>query len=59
MSTLRLAWAYLGARPLLTALHVLLIALGLATMVVLLLFTAQAERRLAADARPVDLVVGA
>lgn len=56
---LRLAWAYLAARPLLTALHVLLIALGLATMVVLLLFTRQAEERLAADARPVDLVVGA
>ena len=56
---LRLAWAYLAARPLLTALHVLLIALGLATMVVLLLVTRQAEERLAADARPVDLVVGA
>ena len=59
MSALRLAWAYLAARPLLTALHVLLVALGLATMVVLLLFTSQAEERLAADARPVDLVVGA
>jgi putative ABC transport system permease protein len=56
---LRLAWAYLAARPLLTALHVLLVATGMATMVVLLLFTAQAEERLAADARPVDLVVGA
>jgi putative ABC transport system permease protein len=55
----RLALAYLAARPLATALHVLLLALGVATMVLLLLFTSQAEERLTRDARPVDLVVGA
>lgn len=59
MSALRLAWAYLAARPLLAALHVLLIAVGVATMAFLVLFTAQTEERLARDARPVDLVVGA
>lgn len=59
MRTLGLAWAYLAARPLLTALHVLMIAIGVATMVLLILFTAQTEDRLATDARPVDLVVGA
>ena len=59
MSVLRLAWAYLAARPLLTALHVLMLAIGVGTMVLLLLFTAQTEERLARDARPVDLVVGA
>ena len=59
MTTLRLALAYLAARPLLTALHVALLALGIATIVVLLLFTAQAERRLERDAKGVDLVVGA
>jgi putative ABC transport system permease protein len=55
----RLAWAYLAARPLLTALHVLMLAIGVGTMALLLLFTAQTEERLARDARPVDLVVGA
>jgi putative ABC transport system permease protein len=55
----RLALAYLAARPLATALHVLLLALGVATMVLLLLFTTQAQERLARDASPVDMVVGA
>ena len=56
---MRLAWAYLAARPLLTTLHVAMIAIGVATLVVLALVTAQAGERLAADAKPVDLVVGA
>jgi putative ABC transport system permease protein len=51
--------AYLAARPFATALHVLMLAIGVGTLVLLLLFTAQAEERLARDARPVDLVVGA
>lgn len=59
MSAVRLAWAYLAARPLLTLLHVAMIALGVGTMILLILFTAQTEERLARDARPVDLVVGA
>lgn len=59
MNALRLAWAYLGARPLLAALHVLMIALGVGTIIFLILFTAQTEERLARDAKPVDMVVGA
>ena len=59
MSAIRLAWAYLAARPLLTILHIAMIAIGVATMVLVVLFTAQAEERLERDARPVDLVVGA
>ena len=59
MSMIRLAWAYLAARPLATALNVAMLAIGVATLVLLLLFTSQAEERLARDARPVDLVVGA
>jgi putative ABC transport system permease protein len=59
LSTLRLAFAYLAARPLLTALHVVLLALGTATITVVLLFSAQAERKLERDAKGVDLVVGA
>ena len=59
MSIVRLAWSYLAARPLLTALHVAMLAIGVATMILLVLFTAQTEERLERDARPVDLVVGA
>jgi putative ABC transport system permease protein len=59
VSLLRLAWSYLAARPLLAALHVAMLALGVGTMVMLLLFTVQAQQRLERDARPVDLVVGA
>lgn len=59
MTMMRLAWRYLAARPLLTAMHVVLLALGAGTIVLLLLFTGQAEERLERDARSVDLVVGA
>jgi len=59
VTTLGLAWTYLAARPLLTALHVLLLALGVATIVLLILFTGQTEERLERDAKAVDLVVGA
>jgi len=55
----RLAAAYLASRPLLTALNATMLALGVATITFLLLVTHQAEERLARDAKPVDLVVGA
>lgn len=51
--------AYLRARPLNAALNVLLLALGVATVVVLLLVSRQVEQRMHADARGIDLVVGA
>jgi putative ABC transport system permease protein len=51
--------AYLRARPLATALNLLLLALGIATITVLLLATAQLEERMGRDARGVDLVAGA
>lgn len=54
-----LAFAYLASRPLLSALNAAMLALGVATITFLLLVTQQAEERLARDARPVDLVVGA
>lgn len=59
MSMVRLAWAYLAARPLATLLNIAMLAIGVGTLVLLLLFTTQAEERLARDASPVDLVVGA
>lgn len=59
MRIVRLAAAYLASRPLLTALNVTMLALGVATITFLLLVTSQAEDRLTRDAKPVDLVVGA
>jgi putative ABC transport system permease protein len=51
--------AYLRARPLATALNLLLLALGIATITLLLLATAQLEERMGRDARGIDLVAGA
>jgi putative ABC transport system permease protein len=59
MSTGRLLWAYLRARPLMTLLTVLLVALGLATVVIVTLVTKQAGERMTRDAAGIDLVVGA
>jgi len=54
-----ISFAYLRARPLATALNLLLLALGVATITVLLLATAQFEDRMGRDARGIDLVAGA
>jgi putative ABC transport system permease protein len=56
---LPLALAYLRERLLGTLLNILLLALGIATVVALLLTLAQAEDRMARDATGIDLVVGA
>src|SRR4249920_3729109 len=59
MNLLTLSLAYLRARSLNAALNVLLLGLVVGTIVVLLLFSHQLERRLERDARGIDLVVGA
>lgn len=59
MSTLRLLGAYLRARPLMTLLTLLLVALGMATVVMVTLVTRQFDDRLRRDAAGIDLVVGA
>jgi putative ABC transport system permease protein len=59
MSLLALSLAYIRARPLNAALNLLLLALGVGTIVLLLLFGAQLEHRLTRDARGLDLVIGA
>lgn len=59
MKLLALARAYLWDRPLNTVLNLFLLALGVAMIVVLLLFSSQVEERLAKDSRSIDLVVGA
>ena len=59
MNLVSISIAYLRARPLATALNLLLLALGIATITVLLLATAQLEERMGRDARGIDLVAGA
>jgi putative ABC transport system permease protein len=56
---LPLALAYLRERLLATLLNILLLALGIATIVALLLTLTQAEARMDRDAAGIDLVVGA
>jgi putative ABC transport system permease protein len=59
MTALGLVLAQLRRRTLQTALGVVLLALGIATLVFVLLVQAQLTRQLERDARNVDLVVGA
>ena len=59
MTLAGLSLAYLRARPLASALNLLLLALGVATITVLMLATEQLERRMGSDARGIDLVAGA
>ncbi len=54
-----LVWSYLKAKPLNTVLNILLLALGIAVIVVLLLFNKQFEEKISANAKGIDLVVGA
>jgi len=59
MNLATVSLAYLRARALSTTLNVLLLALGIATITLLLLATSQLEERMQRDARGIDLVVGA
>jgi len=59
MNLATLSASYLRARPLNTALSLLLLALGVGTIVLLLLAVSQLEERMTRDARGIDLVVGA
>jgi putative ABC transport system permease protein len=58
MSLLGLSLAYIRARAQNAALNLALLALGVGTIVLLLLFSAQLEERLTRDARGFDLVIG-
>src|SRR5205823_9156131 len=59
MNLLQLAWSYLRARPLGTALNVFLLALGVGTIGFVLIVDAQIGDSLNRDAKGIDLVVGA
>ncbi len=59
MNIWRLTFAYLGRNALGASLHVLLVALGVATITVLLLLGHQLDDRGRAETRGIDMVVGA
>lgn len=59
MNLFTLALAYLRARVLASVLQVLLLAIGLAAIVVMLLVSTQVADRVERDTRGIDLVVGA
>lgn len=59
MSLFGLSLAYLRDRAAHTLLNIVLLALTVATMVVLILFQAQLQQRFSRDAQGIDLVVGA
>lgn len=59
MTLTGLSFAYLRDRALTTMLNIVLLALGVATLVILLLFSRQLEGRFTRDAQGIDLVVGA
>lgn len=59
MSVFSLVWNYLKAKPLNTALNIVLLSLGIAVITVLLLFNKQLEEKISTNARGIDLVVGA
>ena len=59
MSTLILVWSYLKSKPLNTVLNIFLLALGIAIITILLLFSKQLEEKISTNAKGIDLVVGA
>ena len=59
MNLLALSWRYLWARPLASALNLLLLTLGLASMAFVLLAQDRIERAFERDLQGIDLVVGA
>ena len=59
MTLLALSLAYLRDRALITVLNVMLLALGVALMILLLLVGERVEQRLTRDAAGIDLVIGA
>lgn len=59
MRLIALAWRYLWARPLVAALNLALLALGVAAMAFVVAVSEQVERSVQRDLQGIDLVVGA
>ncbi|MDW8205028.1 MAG: FtsX-like permease family protein [Cytophagales bacterium] len=58
MNLFFISWQYIKSRPLSNALHILILALGIAVIVFLLLASHQVEDKLMRNAKGIDLVVG-
>jgi putative ABC transport system permease protein len=59
MNLILLVWSYLKARPLNTALNIILLSLGIGVITIILLFNKQLEQKITENSRGIDLVVGA
>src|SRR5687768_1769060 len=59
MSVFSLVWSYLKARPLNTAINMILLSLGIAVITILLIFNNQLQEKIESNAKGIDLVVGA
>ena len=59
MNLFSLVWSYLKARPLNTAINIVLLSLGIAVITILLIFNKQLEEKITTNSRGIDLVVGA
>ena len=59
MNVARLAFAYARRRPLATVFNIALLAVGVATITLVILLSRELEQRLAREATGIDLVVGA
>lgn len=59
MSPLKISWKSLAAKPLSSALSVMLIAFGTTILTILLLVSTQIEQKLNNNSKDIDLVVGA
>ncbi|NBB76401.1 MAG: ABC transporter permease, partial [Bacteroidetes bacterium] len=59
MNLLKLSFSYLRRKSLNTSLNILLLSFGVATMLILLLFSTRFEDNLYKNANGIDLVVGA
>jgi putative ABC transport system permease protein len=59
MNIFILVWSYLKARPLNTAINIILLSLGIAVITILLLFKNQLEQKISKNSQGIDLVVGA
>jgi putative ABC transport system permease protein len=54
-----LVWSYLKAKPLNTALNILLLSLGISVITLIILFSNQLQQKITDNAKGIDLVVGA
>ena len=59
MNIFVLVWNYLKARPLNTAINIVLLSLGIAVINILLIFNKQLEQKITTNTKGIDLVIGA